>query len=134
MAFFTLEDTTGSISVNCFTNAYSKYAEFISEGAVIKIKGRCNKEVDSFNDEEVLKISAEHIEFIKENKEPIYISVSNIVEWSDDVYEKIKSYLSPSGHPLIVFDELTGALRKTKFTVGKEILNNGIGLRVRLSR
>lgn len=44
MCKFTLEDTTGSIEVICFTKTYAQYKETIKEGGFVKIRGRIIKD------------------------------------------------------------------------------------------
>ena len=44
MAFFDLEDTTGSIECKCFVNSYKENKENIYEGAVVVITGYVNEE------------------------------------------------------------------------------------------
>lgn len=44
MCKFTLEDTTGSIEVICFTKTYAQYKKTIKEGGFVKIRGRIIKD------------------------------------------------------------------------------------------
>lgn len=48
MAFFNLEDKTGTIEVCCFTKQYEQYGELVEEDAVVRITGFVNeKEIET---------------------------------------------------------------------------------------
>lgn len=138
MAFFTLEDSSGKIEVNCFTKVFAKFGSLIVEDAVVKISGECIEEEnirvnsesdDGLENEEViliLKFNADSLEVLKEEKPYIIVFVKSVMDWADNVSEKIKPYLDNTGYPIILYDELTGTFRKTKneILVNKSILDS----------
>lgn len=44
LAFFTIEDQTGTIKCNCFTEIYKRYKHLIKENKNILISGNCFEE------------------------------------------------------------------------------------------
>lgn len=120
MAFFELEDTTGVISVVCFSNSYSKYQEYITEGSVISIYGK--SEVNETEDSLSRKIFVETIHPIKKKVSTILISVDNLFVWSESVYSSVKNFADTSGMPAVLFDKENGDLRELDFLVNDSIL------------
>lgn len=129
MAFFTLEDLTGTVNVNCFTKAFEKANKYIAEDAVVKINGQCIKDYDSFTDEEKIKINLDTIESVKEDKPEITLYVPSLMEWTDTIYKKVVPYQIKNGYPLIIYDCLSGQFRKTTLSVSKDLLKNSLGLK-----
>lgn len=124
MAFFTLEDQTGTIDVCVFANEYAVCKDYIYENAVVKITGKCEEIEDEFNEDTKLNFIAKDFEFVKENKPYITLYVNNIMEWTDTIYDIIRPYLDNIGCPLRVYDKLTGQFRNSDLLVSKSILRN----------
>lgn len=130
LAFFTLEDQTGTIDINCFTATYADYKNLIAEDAVVVINGACIEDVDNITDETVLKINAKSLKTIKVKKNRIIVEVASPMDWHDNVYDKIKPYRDNNGVELIVFDKMNGCFRNTNLLVNHEILSlTGVNLR-----
>lgn len=125
MAFFEIEDATGSISAVCFSGAYSKYSELISEGSVISIYGKT--EITENEDElTVRKIFVDTIHSVQKKVSSILISVPNLFVWTEFVYPAIKNYVSTTGLPAVLYDEENGDLRRVEFLVNDSILAEDI--------
>lgn len=130
MAFFNLEDKTGSIEVCCFTKAYAQYGHKLSDGAVIEVVGNVNEELvssGSEDDEEetVLKLSVTEIKSASKKLRTMMLSLNLITDW-DDVSFIAKEYLdnSNSACNLVVWDKAANELRKTKYKVKDSILSD----------
>lgn len=124
MAFFKLEDYTGVISVNVFPKAYERNKQFIREGAVVRLSGTCVEE--EFNEEIQTKFNVDKIEELKPIRKPITLFVRHLGEWTDEVYPRLKPYLTTNdGYPLILYCQTTGMFRQCeKLYVLKEILDD----------
>ena len=127
MAFFTLEDETGTIEVCCFVRAYEEYRDLIQDGNVVMIKGRCIEEESIYdNSESVLKLNVEKVKLLPKTRKSVLISVNNIMQWADSVYNQILLY-SGIDFDVFVHDKATGEIRKTTdLTVSQAILSADI--------
>lgn len=125
LAFFTLEDKTGSIEICCFARAFRGYGSLLSEDAAVEIKGTCIIENNNEDDAEdvTCKIILDSVFLLEERENAIVISVNSVMEWADVVRAKLTPYIDNNGSPLIIFDKLTGTYRKTKLYVNKTQLN-----------
>ena len=118
MAFFTLEDLSGSIEVNCFTFAYEKFSSYIKEDNIVKITGNASQEKD-MDDEEILKITVKEVEFVLPPKEKSLLVTFESKD-KDYLLSIIKKYEDPRGKKLILHDETTGM----QWTYDKKISPN----------
>ena len=134
MAFFTLEDKTDNIEVNCFTKAFASYGEFIQEGAVVKLSGTCFEEESFFDDsdEMVKRFNLEKIEEVKPIEKTVAIHVDDIVDWTENICEKVMRYKSTEGLLVIVHDRMLGEYRRTNLHVSPEILTNRLGIKANI--
>ena len=128
MAFFTLEDQSGDISVCCFADQYKKYKGFISEGRVIKLYGNIiEEEVDNNeNDDEVkdpvLKFIIKNVETVKEKSPSLMMKVSSYAVFH--LYHEesfIKTYGDEEGNRLYIFDSSMNEVRKMNYKVNSRI-------------
>ena len=134
MAFFELEDQTGSVNVACFTKAYAAYGEYIHEDEVVKINGSCFEE-ESFredSDETILKFNVDSIENVKPIEKVVSIRVEDMADWTENIYPKIKRFIVPEGLLVIVYDALLGEYRKTGIYVSTALLTNHIGIEAKM--
>lgn len=125
LAFFKLEDLSGSIDVCCFTKAFTEFKQLIKENSVVKISGKCFEDDDS-SDNTILKVSVNSIETVAEVRPTITISVKHPIEWQESVRNDIRVYLAgeTTGCALNVHFEMDGTNRKTNLYVMPSILNN----------
>lgn len=133
MAFFTLEDRTSEVDINCFTKAYEEYGLLISEDAVVKIKGSCSEEESFFDDEEMVKkIMVKTIEEVKPNRQSILIFADNIETWTEQIYPVTKAFASSDGYNAVVHFRDTNTLQKVAFDVSYDILTNKVGINAKV--
>ena len=136
MAFFDLEDQTGSIHICCFTESYAKNQLYIAENEIVTISGKLNintQEVTNTNENgdevietvETIELIAEDIDEQKPNLKCIQITVNDMLEWND-IIDKIErdGYITSEGHPLLVYDKLNGEFRNTNYHVDESIIND----------
>ena len=131
MAFFTLEDKSGSIEVNCFTNEFEKHGDLIADGNVIAIEGQVKEEIvfSPSNDEEaddeeevIFKITLEKVAQAAPNRSTIVVHFNNIGDYiKNEAYIK-ETYATEQGHPLIVDIIMEDKLRKSTLTVSDKII------------
>jgi DNA polymerase-3 subunit alpha len=91
LAFFTIEDRTGEVKVNCFTYAYSQNKDFIEEDAVVIATGDIVQNEDVFNNEIVYELNLQSVKPIQKKKRFIAIKMKDITEW-EAIKEMIKPY------------------------------------------
>lgn len=122
MAFFNLEDKTGSIGVTCFPTAYESNGALMDEDTVVIVEGVCREETSFMDDEEtVKKIILDNIREITPIKKELILHVEGLDEFAE-VYEKIKAYIDPNGYQLLIHDTMLNEYRTTKLTINSEIM------------
>ena len=124
MAFFTLEDLTGTIAVNCFTSEYQKYGTHIEEGNVVKISGYINEEVSPGEDEVTKTLVVRSLSYCKPDLDPIFLSVRNLIEEWGALEDKLIPFREEQGYPVILHDQATGHMYPLKFCIRKDILKS----------
>lgn len=128
MCKFVLEDMTGQINAICFTKTFSKYSKYITEGAVVLVKGRVMVEYIG-NDEDIyeLQLNVEQVHPVNEKK--VYVRIPSIYQW-EKAKEILKSF--PGNNPLYVYLDYEQKLYKVKWGVQivgiKEAFENEFGL------
>lgn len=133
MAFFTLEDRTAEVDINCFTKAYEQYGLFVNEDAVVKITGSCSEEESFFDDGEMIKkIMVRTIEEVKPLRQSILIYADSIENWTEELYEKVKSFTSGDGYNAVVHLKDTNLLQPVAFDVSYDILTNKVGINAKI--
>ena len=128
MAFFTLEDKTGSIDVSVFTTAYDKYGSMIVDGKVIGIRGNVVEEESGTEDENGLPIIEKR--FIAESISPVspskrlIMAVSSYALWHVTEEEAFKKkYYNPDGNRFAVYDEALDVIRPITYRVDERAEN-----------
>ncbi len=121
MAFFTLEDTSGSIEVAMFTKAYAGYGKILENGKVIKLFGNCQiKESDS--EEAERTFFADSAETVGLKLTTYIMDVTSLATFHLDVEEAFKaSYADPKGHPFIIYDKAMDEMREMNYHVSEEV-------------
>ena len=122
MAFFSLEDRSGSVEVCCFVKEYAKLKPLIAENAVVMLKGSCT--VDVLEDESVVK------KFIVKDAKVVYETLPKFVLTIPEGHsmsefegstEKIfiQNYASKdgNGHPLVIYDRNTDKFHERTYRV-----------------
>lgn len=100
IAFFTLEDNTGKISVCVFQDAYPKFASLITDGGIVKIKGRAGIKRGTENTEDPeMQIIASNISECEEKRSSYEVFCQDIAEYCH-VVEMARLYKTEKGHGL----------------------------------
>ena len=106
MAFFNLEDKTGAMECCVFTAAYERCKEFISDGAVVKVKGNVNIKTDFSDDgedrETSLQLFVKFMEFVPRKKDSIMLSFNSFSEIGL-LKDQFRANFDPSGYRVIIF-------------------------------
>ena len=118
MAFFSLEDTTGSVDVCVFTATFEEFRDLLRADAALKVTGQVRAE--EFNGKEVLKMNAASIEELKKKTKTVIMD-TRLDEWKK-VREDIQDLVCDDGMKLILNDTLTRQMRPTRLRVSADIL------------
>lgn len=125
MAFFDLEDLTGTIHVCCFTKAFEKYGFLIEDNSTVKITGTIHTETNEENNEENLVLYMESAKTIKPDEKDIAIFIRDSGDWNLTLNRlKEDALLMSEGHPLLVYDMLNGEFRRSAFYISSDILSS----------
>lgn len=117
MAFFKIEDISGTLDCCCFSESYKKYKSFINEGEVISVIGK------TVEDSGVDKIYVSKIDYIKPYLKPIFISFKDENDYIDK-YSLLKKYMDENGHPVIAHNQRTGDIAYTSFSIKKRAIKD----------
>lgn len=141
MAFFVLEDLTGSIEVNCYTKSFSGYGDFVrEEGKVVILEGKVYEEevISSVDDEEedsndddtvlnvVLKLNMYTAKIVEPELPKIILYTKHLFHWDEELQHKVKAYRTGKGNPLVLYDSMMGQYRETEWKVSPEIMKSGL--------
>ena len=127
-----LEDKTGEINVSVFTRQYEQFGKNIHDGDVLAFTGNVVAEEKISNtssseeggEEIVMKFFANGIRKIKKAAKAYYLPVRSFYGFlARDEKEFRRRYEEAGGHPLMVFDELTGTIRKMMYCVSDDALH-----------
>ena len=123
MAFFKLEDRTGSIDVCCFTKAYASYGKMLEEGSVVMLTGDINAEVSDDDEEKLKFILKTAVKAERKVTSVFVLQVSGLDAFHVKEEGLSKRYgATENGIPLRVFNEGDGLFYQTKLTVSDRIL------------
>lgn len=135
MAFFQLEDRSGSIDIACFTKSYQRFKEFIAEGKVVKIHGKCDVEtkiIGNEDDEErkeyvTKKVFVETIENVSETLSTYILTVPAYAVFHIENEETLrKEYEEKGAHPFVIYDSVMGEMLEMNYKVSDALLNSGL--------
>ena len=122
MAFFSLEDRSGSIEVAMFTKAYSYYGKLLKEDGVIKVYGSCDVQEDQ-NGDMTLKFFADKAEVIGQKKATIILNVPSFASFHIDSEDAFKAkYQDAKGHPFIIYDKAMDEMREMNYRISAKAL------------
>lgn len=148
MAFFDLEDMTGSISCNCFTKAYASYSEHIVEGNVVTITGKIFEEEiysnanDSDDDADDLdygddgtdktkvvetesKMTVETITPAQKKDKRYLLDIGSFAEWPT-IRDTVKQYCAPEGIKLMVRARDFGEIKAAEGYIRESIITDPV--------
>jgi DNA polymerase-3 subunit alpha len=140
MAFFNLEDKTGTIEICCFTKAYEKFGDLLEEDAIVELNGKVNEKEaisGSVDEEDIsegenvevkevyLNFFVEKVKLMKPDLNDIRLTINSMLEWNETLIKLRKAgYLCDSGHPLTIYDRLNGEFRRTYCYIKEDILTD----------
>jgi DNA polymerase-3 subunit alpha len=144
MAFFTLEDLTGNIDVNCFTKSFRDYGDCVrEEGKVVILEGKVfeeevysaddNDDVDDDVDDDamlntVLKFNMYSAKVVEPELPKIYLQIEHLFQWEEELQGKVKAYRNGKGNPLVLYDAMMGEYRVTNWRVSPDIMKSGLAV------
>lgn len=112
MLFLTLEDRTGSIDVQLFTEAYASFGEGIEEGKVYTMRGRIEM------DEDTKKFRPASLSVPNRRIRPYIMTVPSFALWHTKEASGFKAkYEDAKGAALYVSDQATGNMRELTYRV-----------------
>lgn len=129
MAFITLNDGTGEMTVNFFTKQYANFKELLEEGNVIIITGEAREEETDMVDEEgntvlIRKYYPNNVEIAKKKSHEYVMTVPSYAKFhlfQEDDFRK--EYEKQDGNILIIHDALTGEIRRAMYRVSEQVKN-----------
>lgn len=121
MAFFTLEDRTGSVDVCVFAKAYTKAANLIKEGKVVKLTGKL--EGTELEDGEMeYQFIVEKMQSVQEKKSSYMMSVTSYAVFHVEIENLFKNeYADENGHSFLIFDSSMDEVRKMNYKVSDKV-------------
>ena len=134
MAFFTLEDRSGTMEVCVFSKAFSVCGSSLADGAVVLLDGTVNYKESDYTDENGLEETEKQMQFLTEKvrlvlpkKKSLCMHVSSMTAFHLDCEPYFrKEYEQKNGYKLIVYDESLGEMREMNYCVSDRVrqLNN----------
>lgn len=128
MAFFTIEDLSGSVDVAVFAKQYSVFGSMLKDGAVLKFKGRCEAEEHEAESEDeepeiTYKFYAHSAEKIAMKQKQVVIPVSSYAVFHAEIEDDFRQqYEDTNGYELILFDESLDEMREMTYRVKESVL------------
>ena len=126
MAFFDIADQTGTIPVCCFTAAYAKYGDCLTENAIVLIEGKVMVDKGNGQDEAAIKLSIDKVYEMQLKKDVIIIYDSDPDTWQRITLQKVKPYSSKDGNPVQVYFSLFGEIRDTDLKLNPVIVQDQV--------
>ena len=119
MAFFDLEDQSGSIKCCAFTDAYATYSDMIKEGTVVSVFGTVQaEEYEAANGEVEVEKKLICNDFEAAEPEKSYFESRCIMREFERVRATVeKTYGDPNGHRFFILDPSTGKRTDSGFRV-----------------
>ncbi len=128
MAFFTLEDKTGSIPVCVFTKAYEKYGSEVFENRIVKLKGYVKLDKKSNDGTLQFVVDPKYSQgIIPLDAAPCdtRMTIGGIEELNEKL-SVLSSYSDLKGHPVEVLDLTTGDCLKLEMCVSDQAVSLGL--------
>ena len=102
MAFFTLEDRTGSVDVCCFTKAYANFGDKLKEGSALILTGHAD--YDKENEDDVkLKFYMDGMKIVEAKKTVFILGVSSKEGFTENSGAFRQNFEDENGHELYLF-------------------------------
>ena len=126
MAFFKLEDETGSAEVCCFTKTYDEYGSLLAENEVFLVEGRFNVDEDDETGIVTRKINAEKLKAVQPKPKKLLVVTKDLPTWTETVYPQLLPLKSENGCEVVVYDSMLGEFRETTLRLSKDVLHADI--------
>lgn len=126
MAFFKLEDETGSAEVCCFTKTYDAYGSLLAENEVFLVEGRFNVDEDDETGIVTRKINAEKLKAVQPKPKKLLVVTKDLPTWTETVYPQLLPLKSENGCEVVVYDSMLGEFRETTLRLSKDVLHADI--------
>lgn len=136
MAFFELEDTTGTVNVACFTNEYIKLGDMLKENAVLRACGKIvieyrdapTDDMDNTYETAEYQLILRECEVLQPMLPTIVLHVPNMIYYMENISSYMDNYKGTEnqGMNLLIHDRMTGEFREYKYPVSSnftEIVN-----------
>ena len=147
MAFFDLEDQTGTIHVCCFTKQYEMLKQNIAEGEAVIISGEkkaveADNDIDDGSDEDgddtdsaapvkyefYVNKSKTAIKKLKKRKETYRIDIDG-VEALQETLDKLKYYIDQEGQRILLYNKMESRFEGyVPFCVSEKVFSSGFSL------
>lgn len=105
MAFFQLEDRTGSVECAMFAGTFKRYGRFVKEGVALVVRGKLEITTDDETKEEERQFIISAAEEIFQKKTAYVISVKNEEEGRKVTAAAAEKFGMKAGHPLFLYLE-----------------------------
>jgi DNA polymerase III alpha subunit len=128
MAFLTLEDHTGSISLNVFTAQYSACERYLKDGAAVIVTGTVSERETLIKDDAgnpVMETSfnVKSMCFACKEKSTYLMEVSSYAAFHLDQEDDFrKTYEEGNGHKLLIHDYAMDEIREMTYTVSDQTI------------
>ncbi len=117
MAFFSLEDKTGSVNVVMFASNYCRFKDLIKEGQVLVLAGETKAE------EEGLKFFCKAAKSVSVLPRGVKLSVNSYAVFHAYYEEEFRNtFEQPDGLILFIEDKAMNEIRRCKYKVSRNIL------------
>ena len=103
MAFFTLEDRTGSIEVCCFTKAYALFKDVLKEGEAVVLSGHADFDETNGAEDMELKFYMDGMKTVEEKKTVFVLEVSSKEGFIANSGAFRREFEDKNGHELYLF-------------------------------
>lgn len=128
MAFFNLEDATGSIPCCMFTRAFGKYGHMLYEGAILKLSG--NISLDKHSDDESYQFIIDDkirdaVTSVKVPLRDVSCTIDGIENFAA-LKNRLREFAAKEGHAVYVYDQSTGERLKLMFLVSPSAIKQGV--------
>lgn len=123
IAFFDIEDMSGSIGVNVYANVYDANKSFIAEGNVVDIEGFLVE--DNFYDEPVDKFICNKIRYSQKKRNIAIMNVSSVASFH--LYNEnyiLNKYHDENGIEFKIYDTALSQIRDMNYLVSEDIFSD----------
>lgn len=100
LAYFSLEDRTGSVKVACFHKQLARYRDVLKDGNVLDVYGEC---VHPWRDRDQVEVHAYAISIPEPTAKQAFAVVPSLAHWEEDLLPKLSPYLAGQGSRVVVY-------------------------------